>query len=256
MADRRRSEMMPAAIATAIAPQGSLFLLAQLAMAETGAEGVTLFLRGDDAALSPLLAHGQTIPGITPPADVPLTVHAFPIRVEATVRAVLAFALDKASQADAETEKLLRIAHAFEKVWMALTSGTAHIATAEVIARIEGEIMESKLASRVRGLLEGDGGTNGAGQARLEVMARHIDSVLRPSPACKLLEDLRREFEQELEERQWAAEAKAILQRTQGMSENQAYEYLRTRSRKTRKRVKDVARDVIEQDRVAGKRSA
>ena len=41
--------------------------------------------------------------------------------------------------------------------------------------------------------------------------------------------------------------AKAILQKSQGMSEEEAHAHLRVVSRKSRRRVKDVARQVIEQ---------
>jgi AmiR/NasT family two-component response regulator len=55
------------------------------------------------------------------------------------------------------------------------------------------------------------------------------------------------DIQQEIAERDLANRAKALLQRRYGMSEDQAHVHLRLVSRKSRKRLRDVARDVLEE---------
>jgi AmiR/NasT family two-component response regulator len=55
------------------------------------------------------------------------------------------------------------------------------------------------------------------------------------------------EIEQEISERDLANRAKALLQSRYGMSEDQAHVHLRLVSRKSRKRLRDVARDLLEE---------
>jgi AmiR/NasT family two-component response regulator len=61
-----------------------------------------------------------------------------------------------------------------------------------------------------------------------------------------VLEQLTRELEEEVEERRLTNRAKAILQSVHGMSEEQAHAHLRQTSRKTRRKLKDVAVELIE----------
>ena len=60
-----------------------------------------------------------------------------------------------------------------------------------------------------------------------------------------LLEQMQRDLEQQLAERNLIASAKELLQSTQGLSEEQAYSQLRTSSRKSRQRMADVAQKFI-----------
>jgi len=53
------------------------------------------------------------------------------------------------------------------------------------------------------------------------------------------------ELEQEIEERRLAGQAKQILQTIQGISEEQSHAQLRLLSRKSRRRLKEVAEQVI-----------
>jgi AmiR/NasT family two-component response regulator len=67
-----------------------------------------------------------------------------------------------------------------------------------------------------------------------------------PTVTGRVLEQLTKELEEEVEERRVTNRAKAILQSVHGMSGEQAHMYLRQTSRKTRKKLKEVAADLIE----------
>lgn len=88
-----------------------------------------------------------------------------------------------------------------------------------------------------------------AGRLRdaIGTIVRHVESVLRPGQLRTVLDELTEELEQEIGERELASRAKAVLQSRYGMSEDQAHVHLRLVSRKSRKRLRDVARDVLEQ---------
>jgi AmiR/NasT family two-component response regulator len=80
----------------------------------------------------------------------------------------------------------------------------------------------------------------------VDAIARHVEGVLRPASTGRVLEQLTKDLEEEVEERRLTNRAKAILQSVHGMSEEQAHMHLRQTSRKTRKKLKDVAVDLIE----------
>ena len=85
----------------------------------------------------------------------------------------------------------------------------------------------------------------GRGSDPLEAMVNHVRTVVRPGVAIRALESILKELEDELEERRVTGQAKALLQATHSLSENQAYTHLRVLSRKSRRPLKDVAMDVI-----------
>jgi AmiR/NasT family two-component response regulator len=61
-----------------------------------------------------------------------------------------------------------------------------------------------------------------------------------------MLEQRLRELEEEIAERKLTGQAKAVLQSTYNMSEEQAHLHLRTISRKSRKPLKEVAQELID----------
>src|SRR6202041_14627 len=105
------------------------------------------------------------------------------------------------------------------------------------IGELEIELADSKIADRARGMLAGGAPPRDA----VDTITRHVESVLRPGQFGTVLHQLTQEFEQEIAERELANRAKAILQSRYGMSEDQAHVHLRLVSRKSRKRLRDVA---------------
>ena len=102
-------------------------------------------------------------------------------------------------------------------------------------------LVDSKIADRALGLLLE---RRWPAQA-IEGLAGHVNNVLRPLAALGALETLVEELEDEIDERRVTAEAKAVLQAAHSISEEQAYKHLRSLSRKSRRRLRDVAQDVI-----------
>jgi hypothetical protein len=114
-------------------------------------------------------------------------------------------------------------------------------AQAARIGEMEAELMDAKIAARLSGLVA-DGAPDGDAIGTAE---DHVEGVLRPSQFGTMLEQRLRELEEKIAERKLTVQAKAVLQSVYTMSEEQAHLHLRTISRKSRKPLKEVAREVI-----------
>jgi hypothetical protein len=115
----------------------------------------------------------------------------------------------------------------------------------ERLADLEARLMDSKIADRVRGYLADETDSDPS-----EAIARHVETVLRPTRTRIVLEQALSELEEEIEERRLVGQAKRIMQASDSVSEEEAHIELRLRSRKSRKPLKDVARQVIEDRRL------
>lgn len=109
------------------------------------------------------------------------------------------------------------------------------------VAESEAQLVYAKIRDRARGLIERDV-TNGSAT---EVVARFADTVLRQGETETMLERLATGREREVEERNFAAEAKAVLESVYGMSEEQAHQHLRAASRRSRRPLREVALELI-----------
>jgi hypothetical protein len=138
---------------------------------------------------------------------------------------------------------LERIAGAIEEIWRLPLIPQAYARNAARIGELEAELADSKIADRACGLL----GAGPPPPAAIDTIVRHVESVLRPGQLAAVLGQLIVEIEQEIAERDLANRAKALLQSRFGMSEDQAHVHLRLVSRKSRKRLRDVARDLLEE---------
>jgi AmiR/NasT family two-component response regulator len=98
--------------------------------------------------------------------------------------------------------------------------------------------------------------TNETNSDPAEAIARHVDGVLRPTQTRRILEQVLSEMEEEIEERRLVGEAKQILQALHRVSEEQAHTRLRLLSRQSRKRLKEVAQQVIEEQHLLKGKSA
>jgi hypothetical protein len=219
--------------------------LAELALRYSGAGGYALYaLDPSSGALNRRSAGGFDVPQ---PEDLTVNVslsrrqrrlvRSYPLRVSGSVVGMLAFSFRKDTILDDQLPILDRMARSIETLYC-----LPH-AAAQLFARINGietEIVAGKVSARALGLLEGF-----AHDQALETIERHVDTVLRSSRIWAVLEELLRDGEEELARRQLANQAKALLQQTHGMSEEEAYHYLRLTSRRSRKPLKDVAQELI-----------
>jgi hypothetical protein len=199
----------------------SLEALAQLALRETGALGFVWFANDDSNA------------------DRDSNVVRYPLGHHAGHEQFIAFAFPSPDSAAAARMRLDRIAASIALLWSAGPAET-YRDLFERLARIEMQLIDSKIADRVRGLL-----SENAADDPSDVIARHVEGVLRPSQARTTLEHAVALLEDEMEERKLMSEAKRILQMRRGISEQQAHAELRLVSRKSRRRLKEVALQVI-----------
>jgi hypothetical protein len=110
------------------------------------------------------------------------------------------------------------------------------------IGEMEAELVDDKIATRAAGLLE---------EWRLDrdaiaLLEAHLEGVLRLGGFGTMLEQASRALEEEIAERKLTNQAKAVLQSAYSMSEEQAHLHLRTISRKSRRPLKEIARELIE----------
>jgi hypothetical protein len=219
----------------------SLQPLAQLALADTGAVGYAIYQVDPITELRQLkFASGVPIPE---PGDAGFTVDSFPLRVGESVSGILTFVFRRSAVTAATRAGLERVAGAIEGVWrLALVPGI-YGRNAIRVGELESELADSKIADRACGLLAKGAPPRDA----IDTIVKHVESVLRPGQLGTVLAQLTQEIEQEIAERELTNRAKAVLQSRFGMSEDQAHVHLRLVSRKSRKRLRDVARDFLEE---------
>ena len=219
--------------------KNSLSALAQLALRETGADGYALFRESHGA--HPL--HREDAFGV---AIAEATLVGAGVSRIVTYRlgtdGILAFAYYDETLARRARVQLDRMVASIQAVWSAARSAGRYTELAGIVADLEVRLMDSKIADRVQGLL-GHRGATGA----VDTIVRHVEGVLRPAPAGRVLEELSRTLEEEMEERRVTNRAKAVLQDMHGMSEEEAHAHLRQASRRTRRKIKDIAADLIGQ---------
>jgi len=217
--------------------QNSLSALAQVATRETGADGYAFFRKSPDGQA--LLRHDASGTGID--ETVVAGGAARIVTYNMGTDGILAFAYRDETRARQVRPQLDRIAATIDAVWSAAQTAGRYSELANEVADLEVRLMDSKIADRVRGILG-----NRSDSDPVEAITRHVEGVLRPASAGRVLEQLSRTLEEEVEERRLTNRAKAILQSVHGMSEEQAHAHLRQTSRKTRRKLKDVAVDLIE----------
>ena len=216
----------------------SLQPLAMIAAREAKADGCAMYQF--DAAGT---RHETFSWGAQPPekGETGFTVASFPLRADEASTGVLTFVFRGAVISPRAQSLLERIAGIIEEVWRLSQVPAMYARSAARIGELETALADSKIADRARGLLA----NHARDQDAIDTIVRHVESVLRPSQLRTTLDQFTKETEQELAERELAARAKAVLQSRYGMSEDQAHVHLRLVSRQSRKRLRDVARDVL-----------
>jgi hypothetical protein len=219
----------------------SLHPLALLASREAGADGYAIHQIDPAAGRREVkLAWGAAVPE---DAEKGPTVISFPLHAGDAATGVLTFVFRGAAVSPRAQSVLERIAGAIEEVWRLSLVPQTYARNAARIGALETELADSKIADRVCGLLA----AGPPAPEAIDTIVRHVESVLRPGQLATVLGELVGEIEREIAERDLATRAKALLQRRYGMSEDQAHVHLRLVSRKSRKRLRDVARDLLEE---------
>ena len=228
--------------------QKSLETLAQIALHEIGARGYAFFHKSRNAgSLIRLTSGGSVVPDATRDRSAPDVVE-YPLVAGAVVDASVAFTFASKEEAVQARTQLDRIAATIQTIW-ATAATERYSDLVDRVADLETRLMDSKIADRAVGFL-----TDRTNPDPAELIAKHVEGVLRPTQTRRILEQALLELEEEIDERTLVSRAKQILQATKGVSEEEAHAQLRIASRRLRRRLKDVALQVIEdQQRPKGK---
>jgi AmiR/NasT family two-component response regulator len=151
--------------------------------------------------------------------------------------------LERLAARETSAAALKRLDAAMEAVRRREGATRSYALRAARIGEMEAELADAKIAARVSGLMSDGAGNEDA----IGAIESRVEGVLRPSQFDTILEQTLRELEEEMAERELAAQAKAVLQGAYSMSEEQAHQHLRTISRKSRRPLREIAREVIEE---------
>jgi hypothetical protein len=211
--------------------------LAQLAMRETGAAGFALYAyeNGETAPVQ-LAACGLALP-VTPREG--LAVTQFDLQVQNRKVGLLAFVFHALAIPDGAGPKLDRLARTLEALWSLFMAPQTVIELAQHVSRRQAELADLKIAERAQGFLQHPQPDVG------ETMALHVECVLHTRRFEALLEQLAHDLEVQIEERKVIARAKSLLQSVHGVTEEEAYARLRLTSRRSRRRIFEVAGHLI-----------
>lgn len=226
----------------------SVRLLAQLAMRESGADAFTLYAIDSGSGVRvEQCSSGVTVPD---PTGNGFEVVAFSLHTERKVAARLVFGFRGKEVPAPSRIALGQVVSAIESVWEFSRFTTAYARLGERLGALEEELASSKIADRARGLL-----AKRSSEDPIKMILLHVEGVARKVQSGTALAKLLEEMEDELTLRKLAGQAKTVLQNDHGMSEEEAHIHLRLTSRRSRKSVKDVARELINARRPAGLRS-
>jgi len=222
--------------------QSSISSLVELAFEETLAVGCAAYqFSACTGQREQFFARGAAIPVETLKEPHPFT------RVYDIQNGAVAFSFKDREQADLAQAKLDVAVEIIASVWEASERISHSIDLVDRLVELEASLLDSKIADRARGILREQ--RQGPPADAIAAMKQHVEGVLRASSTRGVLEGVLSDLEDQLEERRLVTEAKQILQSTHGMPEGQAHSLLRVTSRKTRKKLKQVAQEVIDSKR-------
>jgi hypothetical protein len=173
-----------------------------------------------------------------------LTTTSYPLFGEDNISGLVTFAFWATEVEQKKLDVLVRLARLIQAVYH-LPRSTARLITK--VGSLEVELAAIKISERTLGLL----GEGTLFAESIETVVRHVETVLAKRPAETMLQQLLPDLEDRVAERKLVVKAKEVLQRRDGISEEQAYMHLRNRSRASRKRLKEVARELIAVDQSA-----
>jgi hypothetical protein len=162
----------------------------------------------------------------------------FPLYVDGAPAGSLAFVFRSSEISEDKLSILSRFARIIETV-QALPHTTASLAAR--IGTLDAELAGIKIAERARGILAG---TLPQPEA-IETLVSHVERVLEGRQFGSVLEQMLPDLEDQLATKRAVLRAKALLESRHGMSEEQAYFHLRVKSRSTRRRLSEVAQELL-----------
>lgn len=222
--------------------------LAQLAMQHSGAVGYALYALEPESGV--LILQGNAGAALPQPQDLTMSqgvarragivVISYPIRLESSLLGTLAFGFQGDAAPEERVAVLDRLARVIERVY-SLPHTTARLF--HKINRVEAELAASKITLRAQGLL-------GAAPVcetieRIDLIEQQVENMLRTWRLKQILEDFLKKTEEKLSKRKLTSQAKTLLQEAYGLSEEEAYHFLRISSRRTQRPVREIAQELI-----------
>jgi hypothetical protein len=226
--------------------QENLYMLAMLAMTDTGAGGFAFFRKTCDGSLERSEAFGEPICGATLSKDyvdgsASSGLVVYPLLRRGGAEGALAFTFASKTESDAAQPRLAHHATAIGRLWGVQSLARAYRTTLQRIIDLEEELIQSKISTIVGGALSGNRDSESA-----DAVIRQVETVLRPSNTLRKLEGILETLSVEVHERSWIDQAKEILNTVSGMTEGEAHSYLRKISRRSRRPLADVARQIVQ----------
>jgi ANTAR domain len=223
----------------------SLEPLARIAIHNAGAEGCSIYQVDSQTGQRELkFAWGAPVPD-TETLDIDSRrLDSFPLHVDEKVDGLLTLVFAHNTPSGARRALLERLARSIEAVWRLRLLPDSYARKAARIGELEAELADAKIADRARGMLASVQPMSGDA---IEAITRHVESVVRPGQLESVLAELTSEVERQIADRALASRAKILLQTRYGMSEVQAHNHLHLVSRKSRRRLGDVAREVLKE---------
>lgn len=108
------------------------------------------------------------------------------------------------------------------------------------IAEVQSELADLKISERARGVAAG------GRKDKAVILNAHVSTVLTASQSEEALRTQLAELEDRLDERRLLVRAKELLQANRGLTEEESYTFLREASRRTRRRLRTVAQELID----------
>jgi hypothetical protein len=228
----------------------SVTSLALFAMHAAGADGLSLYELGHASdELTVRFWHGSPMPSWVNELAISLedsgvshrdgrAVASYPLHIEGALAGLLVFGFCGHEVAQEKLSILNRLAAIIETI-QALPQITASLALR--LGSLDAELAGIKIAERTRGILAG-----GVPEpAAIDTLVGHVERVLEGRQFGSAMEQLLPDLEDQVASRRIVVRAKALLERRHGMSEEQAYMHLRVRSRTSRRRLSEVAHDLL-----------
>lgn len=165
-----------------------------------------------------------------------------PLYADGLISAVLILVFADETEKQAASPVLKRIVPLFESLARFVNEQGRQVRLASKITELEASIAAEKILDRAKGLLREHPHLN---EHTIELVDRHVAKVLASNQFGQVLQDRLRELEGLVAERNITSRAKTVLQQQLGFTEEKAYLHLRTLSRQRRKRISEIARDIV-----------
>jgi AmiR/NasT family two-component response regulator len=208
----------------------SVAVIADLAVRHTGAQGYALYGPQPDLA-EPAIAWGSLASASR--GD-------YRLRADDRPAGTLVFVFAADSDLARHREALGRIVKLVESLLGLFHNRKAQLRIATRISALEADLAVAKVLERANGLLNAEPGTD-----LIEALDRHLQKVLASCEFQQELESRLGNLERRMAERGSTVRAKSLLQSRLGLSEQQAYGYLRVASRRRRKKMGEIALDIL-----------